>query len=171
MRQLAIETLSRELVKLTSKHACVLGNNPLYPQKENVKHLDPQNHPFCPILMRMIWRWLKKYQVCSTNPCDITQCHCHLSVLTPHILGKGKRKRASKLSVIDLLETKFERKAQLKEKELEIRKMELELQKRKMDQDEEERKRAQEERQKRFELELAEKKSMLELIQKLASNK
>ena len=63
----------------------------------------------------------------------------HLSSVTTHA-GKGKRKRASKLSVIDLLESKFEKKAELKTKELEIRKLELDLKRRKMDQEEEERK-------------------------------
>ena len=86
------------------------------------------------------------------------------------ILGKAsaKRRRASKLSVIEMVEQKMQRKSELKERELEIRKMELELQKKKMDREEEERK--QEERQKRMELEFSKRLAMLELIQKLVSN-
>ena len=87
------------------------------------------------------------------------------------ILGKAsaKRRRASKLSVMEMLEQKMQRKSELKERELEIRKMELELQKKKMDREEEERKRQEEERQKRMELEFLERRAMLELIQKLVS--
>lgn len=59
-----------------------------------------------------------------------------------------------------MLEEKFARKAELKEKELELRRMELELQKRKMDSEEEERK-------KRVELELEERRAMLELLKNI----
>ena len=71
----------------------------------------------------------------------------------------SKRKRASKISAIEMLGKKYAKKAELKEKELELRRMELELKKRKMENEEEERK-------KRVELELEERKTMLELLKK-----
>ena len=91
-------------------------------------------------------------------------------ILTPNLGGpSAKRRRASKLSVMEMLEQKMQKKSELKERELEIRQMELELQKKKMDNEERERKTLEEERQKRMELEFAERRAMLELIQKLVS--
>lgn len=76
------------------------------------------------------------------------------------ILGKYfKRQRTSKLSALEVLEKKFEKKAELKEKELDLWKKELELQERKLISEEEERK-------KRVELELEERRTMMELLKK-----
>ena len=94
----------------------------------------------------------------------------HIYTLTSNLgRANAKRRRASKLSVMEMLEQKMQRKSELKERELEIRRMELDLQKRKMDREEEEQKRLEEERQKRMELEFKERRAMLELIKKLAS--
>ena len=68
----------------------------------------------------------------------------------------SKRKRASKISAIEMLE-KYTKKAELKE-EIELRRMELELKKRKMENEEE--------RKKIVELELEERRAMLELLRK-----
>lgn len=88
------------------------------------------------------------------------------------IAGKEKRpKRASKLSVVEVIDKKFQRKSELKEKELELRRVELELQKRKMDLEEADRKRADEERKERTSLEFEERRLMLQLLQKLAGGK
>lgn len=74
--------------------------------------------------------------------------------------GQGfKQKRASKLSVIELMESKFVKKADLKEKELELRRLELELQQKKFEAEEEERKR-------RFNLEIEERRAIIELLKK-----
>ena len=67
------------------------------------------------------------------------------------------RKRASKLSVAEVLETKYKKKAELQEKELEIRKQELDLQREKFQAETEE-------RRSRFELEMEERRMMLELL-------
>ena len=66
------------------------------------------------------------------NYCVIT---CHVSA---SCLGKKVKQRASKLSAVQMLNDKYERKAELKQKELEIRKMELDLQKRKFEEETEE---------------------------------
>ena len=94
---------------------------------------------------------------------------CFLNYLNHLILfpGKtGKAARLTKLLAVQMLEKKFERKAQLKEKELDLRRMELELQSRKLDQEEAARKQEQEEKKKRLELELEERRTMLELLKK-----
>lgn len=70
---------------------------------------------------------------------------------------KLNRKRASKLSVAEVLETKYKKKAELQEKELEIRKQELDLQREKFQAETEE-------RRSRFELEMEERRMMLELL-------
>ena len=75
------------------------------------------------------------------------------------ILGKKLKKKASKLSAVEMLSQKYQQKAELKEKELEVRKMEIELQKRKFEEESEERKI-------RFKLEMEERKVMLEMLQK-----
>lgn len=67
------------------------------------------------------------------------------------------RKRASRLSAIEMLEKKYELKAQLKEKEPEQKKLEWELEKKKYDD-------ASEERKQRLQLELEERKLFLELL-------
>ncbi|CAB3995591.1 Hypothetical predicted protein [Paramuricea clavata] len=71
--------------------------------------------------------------------------------------GKKVKQRASKLSAVQMLSDKYERKAELKQKELEIRKMELDLQKRKFEEQTEERKM-------RFKMEMEERRMMLELL-------
>ena len=42
-------------------------------------------------------------------------------------LGQNSKRRLSKITVMELLDKKFKRKAALKEKELELRRLELEL--------------------------------------------
>ena len=85
------------------------------------------------------------------NYCVIT---CHVSA---SCLGKKVKQRASKLSAVQMLSDKYKRKAELKQKELEIRKMELDLQKRKFEEETEERKM-------RFKMEMEERRMMLELL-------
>lgn len=77
----------------------------------------------------------------------------------------SKAARLNKLSAVQMLKKKFERKAELK-KELEIKKLELELQASKMDQEETARKQEQVEKNKQLELELEERRTMLELLKK-----
>lgn len=72
--------------------------------------------------------------------------------------GKKVKQRASKLSAMQMLSEKYEKKAELKQKELEIRKLELDLQKRKFEEETEERKM-------RFTMEMEERRMMLELLQ------
>lgn len=109
------------------------------------------------------------YQVCMVCCQPMYHVFYTYIILTP-ILGRAsaKRRRVSKLSVLEMLEQKMQRKSELKERELDIRKMELELQK-KMDREEEEGKRLEEERQKHMELEFSERRALLELIQKLVA--
>ena len=54
-------------------------------------------------------------------------------VITCHVSASYLGKKVSKLSAVQMLSDKYERKAELKQKELEIRKMELDLQKRKFE--------------------------------------
>ena len=72
-----------------------------------------------------------------------------------------KRTRATKLSALEMLEHKFDKKTELKRIELDIRRKELELQEIKMDREHEDRK-------KRMEMEFSERKAFLELIQNLS---
>ena len=71
-------------------------------------------------------------------------------------LKKGQ-KRASKMSALDMLSEKTNRKFEIKELELELRRMELEFQKRKYEAEAEE-------RQARLELDREEIKTILELL-------
>ena len=64
----------------------------------------------------------KRMKVSSSG--DLYTLHVH-SFIQPQCTGS---KRSSKGSVIDLLKDKYEKKADLKEKELELQKMELMLQ-------------------------------------------
>ena len=73
-------------------------------------------------------------------------------------LGKKVKQRASKLSAVQMVSDKYEKRAELKQKELEIRKLELDLQKRKFEEESEERKM-------RFTMEMEERRMMLELLQ------
>ena len=85
-----------------------------------------------------------------------------------HFANKGKQpKRATKLSVVELMEKKFQSNLKLREKELELKQMELELQKQKMDQEREEKTNLAEERKQRVDLEFQERRLMLQLLQKL----
>jgi hypothetical protein len=84
------------------------------------------------------------------NYCVIT---CHVSA---SCLGKKVKQRASKLSAVQMLSGKYESKAELKQKELQIRKMELDLQKRKFEKTEE--------RKMRFKMEMEERRMTLELL-------
>ena len=71
--------------------------------------------------------------------------------------GKKVKKGASKLSAVQMLSDKYEKKAELRQKELEIRKLELDLQKRKFEEESEERKI-------HFTMEMEERRMMLELL-------
>ena len=76
----------------------------------------------------------------------------------PHAGSKKKpRQRASKMSALDMLSEKTNRKFEIKEQELEVRRMELEFQKRKYEAEAEE-------RQARLELDREERKTILELL-------
>ena len=75
------------------------------------------------------------------------------------LVGESSKCTASKISAIEMLKKKYDKKAELKEKEIELRRIELQLKKRKMENEEEERK-------KRVELELEERRAMLELLRK-----
>jgi hypothetical protein len=72
---------------------------------------------------------------------------------------KAKKRRVSKLSAIELLSKKYDKKIQLKEKELEIRKMELELNANQQEMEITE-------RRQRLELEKEERWAMIKLLQK-----
>ena len=67
------------------------------------------------------------------------------------------RKRSSKLSVLEMLDRKYEKKAELKEKQIEQKQLELELKMKKHDEEAEERKQ-------RFQLEMEERRAFLELL-------
>jgi len=82
-----------------------------------------------------------------------------LTVCSYFVGESSSLKRASKLSATEILDQRFTKKTELKEKELELRRMELELQKRKMEGEEEERKQ-------RLQLELEERRALLELLKK-----
>ena len=81
--------------------------------------------------------------------------------------GKAKKKRLSKLSAMEMLQSKFEVSSGLRAKELELKKEKLDLMKRRMDREDEERKQAAEEREKRMQMEFEERKLMLDLLKKL----
>ena len=70
---------------------------------------------------------------------------------------------ASKLSAMEMLNQKYERKAELKDKELEVRKMEIELQKRKFEEESEG-------GNIRFKMEMDERKLMLKMLQDKMQN-
>ena len=84
------------------------------------------------------------------------------------IASPKKIKRASKLSAVEMLNSKIDRKADLKKAELDIRQQELDLRKVQMERDYEEKKKVEEERKQRMELEFMERKAMIGLLQKLA---
>lgn len=81
------------------------------------------------------------------------------SIFTSSSSGpKGKvQRRASKLSAMEMLANKYNQKAELKDRELEIRKMELEFQQKKFEAEVEERK-------VKLQLELKERQTMLALL-------
>ena len=79
-----------------------------------------------------------------------------VSLLIIELPKKGKR--ASKLSAIEMLTNKIDKKADLKKAELDIRKQELEMRRIQMDREHEEKKQLEEERKKRMELEFMERK-------------
>lgn len=72
---------------------------------------------------------------------------------------KTKKRRVSKLSAIDLLSKKYDKKIQQKEKELEVQKMELELKAKQQEMEIAE-------RRQRLELEKEERWAMIKLLQK-----
>ena len=73
-----------------------------------------------------------------------------------HFLTLARQKLSLKTTV-DLFQAKFERKAELKEKELELRRMELEFQRRKWELEEEERKQ-------KLQLDAEERRAFIELL-------
>ena len=83
--------------------------------------------------------------------------------LTTHFNFVERKKRTSKISVMEMLEAKYERNAELKEKELELKRMELEIAQRRLVLEEEERKQ-------RLQMEMEEKKTFLELLKKHINN-
>ncbi|XP_068758203.1 MAP7 domain-containing protein 2-like [Montipora capricornis] len=75
--------------------------------------------------------------------------------------GKGcKKRRVGKLSAVEMLAEKYDQKAILKEKEIELKKMELQFQVQKFEQESEERKL-------RLELEMQERRAMLDIVNKM----
>lgn len=80
--------------------------------------------------------------------------------------SKCEARRLTKFSAIEMLNKRFCKKAELKERELELKKMELELQARKLDAEEAKMKRDEEERKLRLNMELEERKAMLEFLKK-----
>lgn len=91
--------------------------------------------------------------------------YMYKSCIYPHAQYAGL-KRASKVAVMDLLREKYERKASLKEKELELKKMELQLQERKLVLEEEERRKKIELDAERQKFEAEERRTLLELLKK-----
>ena len=71
--------------------------------------------------------------------------------------GKVTRKRATRLSAVQMLERKYEKKADLKEKELKLKSEELQLQSKKFEQEVAERK-------ERLKLELEERRMFLQIL-------
>ena len=72
---------------------------------------------------------------------------------------RKKQQRASKLTALQMLSDKYQQKAELKEKELNLRRMELEFEKEKYNAEAEERKA-------KLRLELEERRAYLALLQK-----
>jgi len=82
----------------------------------------------------------------------------HWSIFTSSSGPKGKvQHRASKLRAMEMLANKYNQKAELKDRELEIRKMELEFQQKKFEAEVEQRKA-------NLQLELEERQTMLALL-------
>ena len=73
------------------------------------------------------------------------------------LVKQTPQKRASRLSAMEMLEAKYQRKADFKEKELEQRKLEYELQKRKYEDEAQERK-------EKLKLEMEERRVLLSLL-------
>ena len=71
--------------------------------------------------------------------------------------GKASKKRGSRLSVVQMLEKKYERKSDLKERELQLKSEELELQRMKFDAEVDERK-------EKLKLEIEERRMFLNLL-------
>ena len=83
-----------------------------------------------------------------------------------HFINLGKKEKR-RLTTTELLQEKFTSKAALKEKELEVKKMELELQQKKWQVEEEERKKRLDMDTERMRLEAEERRAMIELLKKL----
>ena len=81
-------------------------------------------------------------------------------------LKKTDSRKLTKLSAIEMLEKKFQQKAELKEKELELKRFELELKKKKLEIEEAKQKEEEEERKLRLKMELEERKMMMDFIKK-----
>ena len=72
----------------------------------------------------------------------------------PGEIEKTESRKLTKLSAVEILEKKFQQKAQLKEKELELKRFELELKKKKLEIEEAKQKEEEEERILRLKMEL-----------------
>lgn len=103
------------------------------------------------------------------EPGNTIRLTIHACITFYTIASPKKVRRASKLSAIEMLNSKIDKKADLKKVELDIRMKELDFRKLQMDREHEEKKKMEEERKQRMELEFMERKAMIELIQKLAS--
>ena len=91
--------------------------------------------------------------------------HCIYKQSSHHMQLAGS-KQSSKGSIMDLLKVKSERKANQRDKELELKKLELQLQERKFALEEEERWKRLENEVERQRIEAEERKTWLELIKK-----
>lgn len=116
------------------------------------------------ILTKMITAAWPKVACMQFNHLIFSNLISQMELLSP---GKGKQKRASKLSVMEMLENKAKRKASLKEWEFDIRDMELNLQRVKFEAEQQERVRKEEEQRRHQELEFEERTLTLELLRKL----
>lgn len=121
---------------------------------EDQEHDSSQEKKKTGVVLYINFNYLLKcfYSICSWGIIVY-----NLSFFASH-LGKKVKQRGSKLSAVQMLSDKYEKKAELKQKELEIRKLELDLQKRKFEEETEERKM-------RFTMEMEERRMMLELLQ------
>lgn len=124
------------------------------------------HHPVCSLMttvsllmtMKMMHLFLhprgcmcQKVILCTLCYINVTHFMCNWHFLT------SARQRLSLKTTADLFRAKFERKAELKEKELELRRMELEFQRRKWELEEEERKQ-------KLQLDAEERRALIDLL-------
>lgn len=80
--------------------------------------------------------------------------------LENHLNFVEGKKRARKISVMEMLGAKYERKAELKEKQLELKRMEVEIAQQRFV--------LEEERKQHLQIDIAEKKTFLQLIKRVS---